>query len=286
MNEIVDFIQKESLKLFKKKFSKKYVKLKILPIIIHLENSESKKVLIGGSQGIGKSSLIIIIKKTLEKFFNKNVLALSLDNYYLSKDERKSISNKEHELLITRGVPGTHNIKKLVNDIKRFEKNIYPINIPLFDKLIDNRLNKYQKIYKKCNILILEGWCCGCKDINKNYLFKNINSLEKKFDTKYLWRKFYNNKLKNEYKLLFNLFDETIFLKAPSFKYVLRWRIKQEKNNSSNLNNSKKMSNQEIELFIQHYEKITKWMLKNYSKFANIVLKINKDQKITSILKI
>tara|TARA_Y100000591_G_scaffold241086_1_gene211738 strand:- start:2438 stop:3298 length:861 start_codon:yes stop_codon:yes gene_type:complete len=286
MNEIVDFIQKESLKLFKKKFSKKYVKLKILPIIIHLENSESKKVLIGGSQGIGKSSLIIIIKKTLEKFFNKNVLALSLDNYYLSKDERKSISNKEHELLITRGVPGTHNIKKLVNDIKRFEKNIYPINIPLFDKLIDNRLNKYQKIYKKCNILILEGWCCGCKDINKNYLFKNINSLEKKFDTKYLWRKFYNNKLKNEYKLLFNLFDETIFLKAPSFKYVLRWRIKQEKNNSSNLSNSKKMSNQEIELFIQHYEKITKWMLKNYSKFANIVLKINKDQKITSILKI
>tara|TARA_B100000674_G_C37936808_1_gene960669 strand:+ start:379 stop:1239 length:861 start_codon:yes stop_codon:yes gene_type:complete len=286
MNEIVDFIQKESLKLFKKKFSKKYVKLKILPIIIHLENSESKKVLIGGSQGIGKSSLIIIIKKTLEKFFNKNVLALSLDNYYLSKDERKSISNKEHELLITRGVPGTHNIKKLVNDIKRFEKNIYPINIPLFDKLIDNRLNKYQKIYKKCNILILEGWCCGCKDINKNYLFKNINSLEKKFDTKYLWRKFYNNKLKKEYKLLFNLFDETIFLKAPSFKYVLRWRIKQEKNNSSNLSNSKKMSNQEIELFIQHYEKITKWMLKNYSKFANIVLKINKDQKITSILKI
>ena len=286
MNEIVDFIQKESLKLFKKKFSKKYVKIKILPIIIHLENSESKKVLIGGSQGIGKSSLIIIIKKTLEKFFNKNVLALSLDNYYLSKDERKSISNKEHELLITRGVPGTHNIKKLVNDIKRFEKNIYPINIPLFDKLIDNRLNKYQKIYKKCNILILEGWCCGCKDINKNYLFKNINSLEKKFDTKYLWRKFYNNKLKKEYKLLFNLFDETIFLKAPSFKYVLRWRIKQEKNNSSNLSNSKKMSNQEIELFIQHYEKITKWMLKNYSKFANIVLKINKDQKITSILKI
>tara|TARA_B100000575_G_C23126208_1_gene652509 strand:- start:768 stop:1628 length:861 start_codon:yes stop_codon:yes gene_type:complete len=286
MNEIVDFIQKESLRLFKKKISKKYVKIKILPIIIHLENSESKKVLIGGSQGIGKSSLIIIIKKTLEKFFNKNVLALSLDNYYLSKDERKSISNKEHELLITRGVPGTHNIKKLVNDIKRFEKNIYPINIPLFDKLIDNRLNKYQKIYKKCNMLILEGWCCGCKDINKNYLFKNINSLEKKFDTKYLWRKFYNNKLKKEYKLLFNLFDETIFLKAPSFKYVLRWRIKQEKNNSSNLSNSKKMSNQEIELFIQHYEKITKWMLKNYSKFANIVLKINKDQKITSILKI
>ena len=151
--------------------------------------------------------------------------------------------------------------------------------------MIDDRLNKYHKIFKKCDLLILEGWCCGCRNIDKNYLFKNINTLEKKFDKNYTWRKFYNNKLKSEYKSLFNLFDETIFLKAPSFKYVLGWRIKQEKNNYSNLNNSKKMNTKEIKLFIQHYEKITKWMLKNYPKFANIVLKINKDQKITSIVK-
>ena len=45
------------------------------------------------------------------------------------------------------------------------------------------------------------------------------------------------------------------------------------------------MNTKEIKLFIQHYEKITKWMLKNYPKFFNIVLKINKDQKITSIIK-
>lgn len=285
MNEIVDFIQKQSLKLFQKKFTKKYIKKRILPIIIHLEKSERKKILIGGSQGIGKSGLIIIIKKTLEKFFNKNVLALSLDNYYLSKNERNIISKKEHDLLLTRGVPGTHNIKKLIKDIKKFENNEYPISIPLFDKLIDDRLNKYHKVFKKCDLLILEGWCCGCRNIDKNYLFKNINTLEKKFDNNYTWRKFYNNKLKNEYKSLFNLFDETIFLKAPSFKYILRWRIKQEKNNYSNFNNSKKMNTKEIKLFIQHYEKITKWMLKNYPKFANIVLKINKDQKITSIIK-
>ena len=80
--------------------------------------------------------------------------------------------------------------------------------------MIDDRLNKYHKVFKKCDLLILEGWCCGCRNIDKNYLFKNINTLEKKFDNNYTWRKFYNNKLKNEYKSLFNLFDETIFLKA------------------------------------------------------------------------
>ena len=32
MNEIVDFIQKQSLKLFQKKFTKKYIK-RILPLL-------------------------------------------------------------------------------------------------------------------------------------------------------------------------------------------------------------------------------------------------------------
>ena len=80
MNDIIEFIQSQSLKIYKKKFSKKYVRLKILPLIFYIYYSNKNKFLIGGSQGIGKSSLIIIIKNTLEKFFKKKVLNLSLDN--------------------------------------------------------------------------------------------------------------------------------------------------------------------------------------------------------------
>ncbi len=40
-------------------------------------------------------------------------MLLSIDDYYLSKIERLRISQKVHPLLITRGVPGTHDIKKL-----------------------------------------------------------------------------------------------------------------------------------------------------------------------------
>ena len=46
------------------------------------------------------------------------------------------------------------------------------------------------------------------------------------------------------------------------------------------------MNKKEIKIFIQHYEKITKWMLKNYNYFANFIIKINKNQKIISIAKI
>ena len=114
MNELVNYIQKEIYITYNKKYSKKYIKDKLVPIISYICSSKSNKFLFGGSQGIGKSSLINIISKTIEKFYNKKILVLSLDNYYLSKKERLFLSKKIHELLITRGVPGTLNIKNLL----------------------------------------------------------------------------------------------------------------------------------------------------------------------------
>ena len=285
MKEIAEFIQKKNFEEFKKKYSKKYIKINIIPIIEFINESNNKKFLIGGSQGIGKSSFIHIIIKTLEKFYNKKVLGLSLDNYYLKKSERKILSKEIHPLLITRGVPGTHDIKKLINDVQNFDNDNFPFSIPVFDKLKDDRLRKQITINKKYDLLILEGWCCGAKYLEKNYLKKNINILERKFDKSFKWRNFYNKKLKNEYQSLFNLFDIKIFMKAPSFKYVLNWRLKQEANNKSKLDNVKKMNINEIKIFIQHYEKITKWMLKNSNNFADLIIKIDKKQNITSIKK-
>ena len=283
MNNVIDYIQKEIHITYNKKYSKKYIENKLLPIVNYICNSKSKKFLFGGSQGIGKSSFIKIISKTIEKFYDKKILFLSLDNYYLTKKERISLSKKIHHLLITRGVPGTHDIKKLINDINQFNKKKYPINIPLFDKLLDDRLKSINTINKNYNILFLEGWCCGCSEIPKNYLYKNLNRLEKSKDPKYIWRNFYNSKLKKEYKKLFGLFNEYIFMRASSFDNVFNWRLKQEKNNQSKNRNSKKMLPNEIKVFIQHYEKISKWMIKDLSKKASIVIKIEKNQRISSI---
>lgn len=282
-DKIIIYIQKEILKINKKKYPKIYVEKKILPLIYYINLSNKKKFLIGGAQGIGKTSLLILIAKVLKKYFNKEVLTINLDNYYLSKNERRKLAKNKNNLLITRGVPGTHNIKKLKNDIKSFDKNNYPISLPIFDKLVDDRLKKKKIINKKCDILLLEGWCCGCNTIHKKYLYKNINYLEEKRDADLKWREFYNKKLNTEYKSLFNMFDIKIFLKAPSFKYVLNWRLKQERRNLSYSNKAKKMTINEIKYFIQHYEKITKWMLKNNNNSSDVVLKINKNQIIQSI---
>ena len=160
MIALIDYIQIEIHKTYNKKYSKKYIENKLIPIINYICSSKSKKFLFGGSQGIGKSSFINIISKTIEKFYNKRILLLSLDNYYLSKKQRLLLSEKKHKLLITRGVPGTHNIEKLVKNINQFNKGKYPITIPLFDKLTDDK-SKSIKMKTKFDILFLEGWCCG-----------------------------------------------------------------------------------------------------------------------------
>ena len=283
MNNLVDYIQKEIHITYKKKYSKKYIEDNLIPIINYINYSKSKKFLFGGSQGIGKSSLIKIISKIIEKFYNKKILFLSLDNYYLSKKERELLSKKIHPLLITRGVPGTHNVIKLVNDIDQFDRSKYPINIPLFDKLLDDKSKSKKIINKNFNMLFLEGWCCGSSEIPKDYLYKNLNKLERLKDSKYIWRNFYNSKLKKEYNKLFGLFDEHIFMKTSSFENVFNWRAKQERGNYSKNKKSKKMSPNEIKVFIQHYEKITKWMMKDLDKKADIVIKIKKNHRISSI---
>ena len=283
MSGLIDYIQKEIHITYKKRYSKKYIEDKLVPIINYINSSKSKRFLFGGSQGIGKSSFISIISKAIEKFYDKKILLLSLDNYYLSKKQRLLLSKNTHNLLITRGVPGTHDIGKLVKNIKKFNHGNYPISTPLFDKLIDDKSKSKKIIETKCDILFLEGWCCGSSEIPKKFLYKNINNLERVNDPNNQWRDFYNNKLKIEYKNLFKLFDELIFLRTSSFDNVYKWRLKQEKTNQSKNKKIKRMSPDEIYFFIQHYEKITKWMIKDLNKKAQLVIKFEKNHKISTI---
>jgi len=285
MNEkIIAKIQKDYFLYTNDKISKKYINKFIIPIFLHIKNSKKNKFLISGSQGIGKTTIIKIIENNFYKFFGKRVLTLSLDDFYYSKNKRKSLSSSVHPLLITRGVPGTHDVKKIISTVLKFKKKQYPIYLPVFSKLKDDILPNTRIIKQVNDILILEGWCCGTDYINKKYLEKNINSLEKKFDKDFVWRNYYNNKLKNEYFSLFKEFEDIIYFKTPSFKNVLKWKIKQEKNLKKKLYKKRVVAfKTEMKEFIKYYEKITKWMMKLMPKKSNLVIFVNKNQKIKKI---
>ena len=277
------FIQEELKILTKKKFSKKYISQYIVPIINNINHSKDNKFIISGSQGAGKSTLAKLFKLVIEKIYKKKVMLLSIDDYYLSKNQRFKLSKKIHPLLLTRGVPGTHNIKALKYHVNQFKKQHFPISTPTFNKLTDDITNK-TKVFKNAQILLLEGWCCGSKAISKKYLLKNINSLENTFDKNKIWRQYYNSLLQNEYKDVFSLFDKQIYIQAPSFKYVLNWRYAQEKNNATHQSNNKHFMNKtDLHKFIQHYEKLTKWMMKTMPAKVDMLIKIDNNQKIKKV---
>ena len=281
--QINTFIQEQLKHLTNKTFSKKYINQYIVPIIKNINDSKNDKFIIAGSQGSGKSTLTAVLKLVLEKFYKKKVMLLSIDDYYLSKNKRLKLSKKIHPLLITRGVPGTHNIAALRKDIINFQKKKFPIVAPLFNKLKDDISSK-KKIIKKAEILLLEGWCCGSTPINREYLFNNINHLESTLDKNKLWRQYYNSQLQKDYKKVFSLFNQQIYIQAPSFTYILKWRYAQEKSNALKSKDEKFMKKTDLRKFIQHYEKLTKWMIKTMPAKADMLIKIDKNQKIKKVV--
>ncbi len=249
---------------------------------------KNKTILIGlsGGQGSGKSTIAQILKLILNIKYNLNTISFSIDDFYKTLKSRKKMSKTVHKLFLTRGVPGTHDVKLLRKIFKKLlKKNFSSLLIPKFDKSIDDRVKKKRgtKVKKKPEIIIFEGWCVGSKPQKLSQLSKPINSLEKINDKKIIWRKKINNELKKNYKKIFSLIDKLIFLKVPSFEHVFKWRLLQEKKLKLTSKGKKIMSKSQIREFIMYYERITKQMLKDLKFSADVIIKLDKKHRLSDI---
>jgi len=252
----------------------------------YLKEKKTKVIGLTGGQGTGKSTISNILKIILKEAYKLETVIFSIDDFYKTLNERKKISKKISKLFITRGVPGTHDTKMLLQCINNLKKNNFKkMTIPKFDKSIDDRCtkNKWLKVKKKPNIVIFEGWCVGAKAQKNKDLNIPVNKLEKKIDNKRIWRQKVNSELKKDYNKIFNLVDKLIFLKVPSFKYVFKWRLLQEKKLRITSKGNKTMNDKQIENFVMYYERITKHMLKTLPKTADTVISIDEKHRLKSI---
>jgi D-glycerate 3-kinase len=241
---------------------------------------------ISGGQGSGKSTITKILKLILKTKYNLNTVIFSIDDFYKTLNEREIMSKKIHKLFLTRGVPGTHDIKLLSIIFKKLlSRNYKPFYMPAFDKAIDDRIDKKKwiKIKKKPEIIIFEGWCVGSKHQSKKELIKPINTLERKYDKDHTWRKKVNFELKTKYKKIYQLINKLIFLEVPSFKYVFKWRLLQEKKLKNSSKGKKIMSNLQVKNFIMYYERITRQMLKDLKKNADVIIRLDVKHKLNAI---
>ena len=76
---------------------------------------------------------------------------------------------------------------------------------------------------------------------------------------------------------------KTIFLKVPSFEHVYKWRLLQEKKLKATSTGKKTMNNNQVKNFIMFYERLTKHMLKNYRKMADVVVNIDEKHRLKSV---
>jgi D-glycerate 3-kinase len=191
-------------------------------------------------------------------------------------------------MLLTRGVPGTHDIKMMLNFFRKVKsKKFKKLKLPTFNKAIDDRFKKkhWYSLNDKPDVIIFEGWCVGAKSEKNNSLKKTINSMEKAKDQKQIWRKYVNQQLKSEYKNLYSQLNCLIYLKAKNFSLLQKWRLKQERKlwlNSKRKSNLKIMNKEDVINFMQTYQRITQNMFRYMPKYASIILNLNSNHQIKS----
>ena len=283
----------------KEKFSNKDKMLKsfLIPVSFWIiKNAGNKKpyfVGLAGGQGTGKTTISSIIKIILEKYFKLKVFKISIDDFYKTRKERITLSKKVHPMLLTRGVPGTHDINMMLDFFKKSKaKKFKNMKLPNFNKAIDDRFpkNKWSIINKRPDVIIFEGWCVGARAEANKTLKKSINSMEKANDHNLVWRKYVNQQLKNKYKKLYSQLNCMIYLKAKNFSLLQKWRLKQE--HKLRLKTKKKgghkiMSKGDVINFMQTYQRITQNMFKIMPKYASIILNLNSNHQIkTAVYKV
>ena len=98
------------------------IKNYLIPICFWIANKADNKkpyfVGLAGGQGTGKTTISSIIKIILEKYFKLKVFKISIDDFYKTRKERIALSKKVHPMLLTRGVPGTHDISMMLDFFK------------------------------------------------------------------------------------------------------------------------------------------------------------------------
>ena len=257
------------------KLKKFYLPLSKWIYSIYKKDNKTKIIGLAGGQGAGKSTVTGILKFIFKKKYGLNLCCFSIDDFYKTKTERRKMSKKIHPLFLTRGVPGTHDLGLINKTIKKLKtKKFKTVLIPKFDKSIDDRLkkNKWQKIKNRPNIIIFEGWCVGARHQKDSELKNPLNPIEKKYDLNLVWRRTVNYYLKNQYKKLFNKLDKLIYLKAPDFDWVFKWRLHQEEKMKLTSKDKKIMSKSEVRNFIMYYERLTKHMMRDLKNISDLTV--------------
>lgn len=245
---------------------------------------------INGAQGTGKSTAAALLACLLDREGFK-VCCLSIDDLYLTRRERAQLAKEQDPLLQTRGVPGTHDLQLGIDllDSLQTADEASRIAIPRFDKAADDRKPEADWDFwqGRPDLILFEGWCLGARPEPPSALAQPVNRLEQTRDPEGSWRGYVNRRLA-DYQSLFQRLDFLVMLKAPSFDQVYTWRAEQEEALKARLQAQgqplqRAMSDDQLRYFIEHYERLTRWILQDLPGRSDLVLSLNPEHRVEFI---
>ncbi|MCQ2191841.1 MAG: hypothetical protein MJZ23_03105 [Paludibacteraceae bacterium] len=256
-------------------------------IAIGLDTSSTQVIGVNGAQGAGKTSFCTLMKLVLEGGFGLKVLSLSIDDLYMSHSDREKLAKSVHPLFKTRGVPGTHYVQKGI-DLLNTLANAAPTDstpIPRFNKAYDDVYpeKEWDRFVGRPDVILFDGWFMGATEQPLSDLIEPVNDLERLEDPEAVWRTYVNLQLKTEYSRLFDCLNLLVMLQVPSFEKVYEWRALQEKKlriATKGQTDLRVMNDDEVKRFISHYERLTRWMLKDMPEHVDVLYAVNNDHRI------
>lgn len=241
---------------------------------------------VNGAQGSGKSTLCSLLSYLLQEGFALRVATLSIDDIYLTRQQRLTLAEQQHPLLKTRGVPGTHDVALGCELFHQLCADRGSVALPQFDKSIDDRAASqcWPTVTLPVEIVLFEGWCVASQPQSPEQLVTPINALEAEEDKDGHWRHFVNQQLAENYPALFDYLDCLIMLQVPDFSKVLEWRsLQEQKLKERHGEQPHVMDQQALQRFIMHYERVTRANLAELPTRSDLLLKLDESHQITTL---
>jgi len=247
-------------------------------LVLQLNRSASRTLAIAGAPGSGKTTLARMLAHVLTES-GRATLVLSLDDYYLPQARRKELARERHPLLAHRGVPGTHDWTRLLDDIDALrEGRIQGLHLPVFNKSTDDLdpLHVWRPVEVAPSLIIIEGWCLGAPPQSESGLIQPANAIEREKDPEGSWRAMVNHELAACRADLQRRVDHFWYLRVPDWNCVLDWRWQQEQE----LANPRLKSRAEVDRFLATFERIVVHMQTTCADWADCVLTCDRSHRI------
>lgn len=228
---------------------------------------------ISGAQGSGKTTLAASLQQALQQR-SMRVGVVSLDDYYLSRNERQKLAEQVHPLLSQRGVPGTHHVSRLQLDLAAHLAG-QPVALPRFDKALDDVVADTPLCHY--DVLIIEGWCLGAVSQSEAELAVPVNAFDM-LPNAVCWRQFQNEQLQQHYQPVWPLLQPMVYLQAPDWPTVCIWRQQQEAELWHQRGTG--MDAAALTQFMLPFQRLTEAMLRGGLAGQPLVLKLDQNRQI------